>query len=116
LKTITALELAHWINSSAEASAEASIPKQKPIILDVREQWEWDLAHIDTSTHIPMGEITGRFGELDMNQAVVCVCHHGMRSMQVAMFLERQGFSTIFNLTGGIDAWSNHVDPSTARY
>jgi rhodanese-related sulfurtransferase len=112
VKTITALELSQWLNPSAGAA----LTSNKPIVLDVREQWEWDLAHIDSSTHIAMGEITSRFSELDNSRAVVCVCHHGMRSMQVAMYLERQGFSTIFNLTGGIDAWSNDVDPNTARY
>jgi rhodanese-related sulfurtransferase len=112
VNTITALELSQWINPSAGAASTSN----RPIVLDVREQWEWDLAHINSSTHIPMGEITARFNELDSSQAVVCVCHHGMRSMQVAMYLKRQGFSTIFNLTGGIDAWSNDVDPNTARY
>jgi rhodanese-related sulfurtransferase len=112
LKTITAPELALWLNSKANDPSSAA----KPLVLDVREQWEWELAHIDSSVHIPMGEITSRVHELDASQTVVCVCHHGMRSMQVAMFLERQGFSTVFNLTGGIDAWSNQVDPNTARY
>lgn len=112
MKTITALELSQWLNPSAGAP----LTSNGPIVLDVREQWEWDLAHIDSSTHIPMSEITSRFSELDNSQAVVCVCHHGMRSMQVAMYLERQGFSTIFNLTGGVDAWSNDVDSNMARY
>jgi rhodanese-related sulfurtransferase len=112
LKTITAKELAQWVNPIASTPMASN----QPIVLDVREQWEWDLAHIDPSVHIPMSQITSRFNELDNSRAVVCVCHHGMRSMQVAMYLERQGFSAIFNLTGGIDAWSNDVDPNTARY
>jgi rhodanese-related sulfurtransferase len=112
LKTITAKELTQWLNPSVGTS----FTSKQPIVLDVREQWEWDLAHINPSVHIPMGQITSRFSELDTNTAIVCVCHHGMRSMQVAIFLERQGFSSVFNLTGGIDAWSNDVEPNTARY
>ena len=65
---------------------------------------------------VPMGELAGRLGELDPAQPVVCVCHHGARSAQVVAFLERLGFESVYNLAGGIDAWSQDVDPKVARY
>lgn len=87
-----------------------------PVMLDVREGWEHQTARIENSQWIPMGEIAARFGELDREAEIVVICHHGGRSMQVAMFLERQGFSRIFNLTGGVDAWARTVDPTVPLY
>jgi rhodanese-related sulfurtransferase len=96
----------------------------KPLLLDVREPWEFALAaiHIDglRTLHIPMNEIPGRLAELDeargAAQPVVCICHHGMRSAQVVAFLERQGMADVYNLAGGVDAWSAQVDPGVPRY
>ncbi len=85
-------------------------------VLDVREPWEWALGRIDGSVHIPMREIPARIAELDPARPVVCVCHHGVRSMHVANFLAHQGFESVINLTGGIDAWSRQVDPSVPLY
>lgn len=91
-----------------------------PLLLDVREDWEVALAAIElpgaTLRHIRMGEIAERFTELPAGQPIVCLCHHGVRSQQVAAFLEHQGFEQVFNLSGGIDAWASQVDPSLARY
>lgn len=91
-----------------------------PVLLDVREEWEVQLAPLAVegfaTVHIPMGQIPARVAELPQDQAIVCFCHHGMRSLQVAHFLERQGLSPVFNLHGGIDAWSTRVDPTVARY
>ncbi len=85
-------------------------------ILDVREQWERELCHVPDSIHIAMGEIPGRLGDLDPARPVAVLCHHGMRSMQVALFLADQGFPAVANITGGIDRWASEVDPSLARY
>jgi rhodanese-related sulfurtransferase len=91
-----------------------------PVLLDVREDWEVAVAPLAvagfSTVHIPMNQIPARLAELDANSSTVCFCHHGMRSLQVALFLERQGFTSVFNLHGGIDAWSTQVDPSVARY
>lgn len=87
-----------------------------PFLLDVREAWEHERARIANSVLIPMGEIQGRLAELDPDAEVVVICHHGGRSMQVAAFLERQGFSKVHNLTGGVDAWARTVDPSMPVY
>jgi rhodanese-related sulfurtransferase len=93
---------------------------QSPLLLDVREPWEFALAAIRIdglrTLHIPMNEVPGRLNELDAAQPVVCICHHGMRSAQVVAFLERQGFEAAYNLAGGIDAWSAQVDAGVPRY
>lgn len=88
----------------------------KPQLLDVREEWEFQTARIDGSTLIPMGLVATRVAELDPGAETVVICHHGGRSMQVAAFLERQGFSNVTNLTGGVDAWARAVDPSMPVY
>ena len=93
----------------------------KPVLLDVREPWEFALARIELAQartlHIPMMQIPARLTEIgDRREPVVCICHHGARSAQVAAFLEQQGFEAVYNLSGGLDAWSVEVDPGVARY
>ena len=87
-----------------------------PVVLDVREPWEIATASLKGSVTIPMHEITTRLSELSTTQPIVCLCHHGMRSLQVAMFLERNGFETVYNLAGGINAWSLDIDPTVPTY
>jgi rhodanese-related sulfurtransferase len=86
------------------------------VILDVREPFEIALAPFPGATHIPMGDIPSRLTELDPDRETVVVCHHGVRSAQVAMYLAQMGFESVLNLAGGIDAWSEDADPSTPRY
>jgi len=88
------------------------------LLLDCREQKEWDHVHIDGATLIPMSEIQDRVGELDdyRDGEVIVYCHHGGRSLQVAMWLAQQGFGNVLNMTGGIDAWAQQVDTSLVRY
>jgi len=86
------------------------------LILDVREPFEIVLAPFPGATHIPMGDIPSRLTELDPDRETVVVCHHGVRSAQVAMYLAQMGFERVLNLAGGIDAWSEDADPSTPRY
>ena len=86
------------------------------LILDVREPFEIALAPFPGATHIPMGDVTSRLTELDPDRETVVVCHHGVRSAQVAMYLAQMGFERVLNLAGGIDAWSEDADPSTPRY
>jgi rhodanese-related sulfurtransferase len=92
----------------------------RSLLLDVREPWEVEVAalRLDTATtrHIPLSQIPERLAELDPSQSIVCICHHGVRSRQVVAFLERQGFESVYNLAGGIDAWSALVDPTVPRY
>ncbi len=88
-----------------------------PLLLDVREQWEYDTAHIDGATLIPMNEIPARaFKELDEDSPILVLCHHGARSMSVAVWLRNQGFEQAQSVSGGIDAWSRNIDPAVPRY
>lgn len=87
-----------------------------PALLDVREAWEQDRALIAGSVALPMSQIVERMSELDADRDWVVICHHGMRSYQVAMYLERSGFPRVYNLQGGIDAWAREIDPGMPRY
>ena len=107
IKQISPAELAAWL---ADRSREA------PLLLDVREPWEHDKAKIAGSQLVPMGQVPARLAELDDEKEVVAICHHGGRSMQVAVFLEKNGFTRVHNLAGGIDAWSRTVDASVPLY
>jgi rhodanese-related sulfurtransferase len=103
--------------TAPELAARLADPSRpQPLLLDVRENWEVETCHIAGSTPIPMNLIPIRVNELDDDREIVCVCHHGARSMQVAAFLERNGFANVTNLTGGIHAWAVQVDPSMAKY
>lgn len=88
----------------------------KVVLLDVREQWEYDLARIDGATLIPMGEIQQRVNELNPEAEIIVYCHHGMRSFHATMFLRQSGFAKAQNLAGGIDGWSLRVDSAVPRY
>jgi rhodanese-related sulfurtransferase len=86
-------------------------------LVDVREPWETQLAPVPTTlVHIPMGQIATRLKELDPQAEIVVICRSGGRSMQVAQFLAAQGFTSLYNLTGGILAWSRDVDPNIPQY
>ena len=106
--------------SQLQALIDSLGPQARPVLLDVREAWEVQTASMSvpgaTTVHIPMNEVPQRLAELDAQQPLLSLCHHGMRSQQVAMFLDRQGFTQVFNVTGGIDAWSREVDPAVPRY
>lgn len=90
--------------------------ESQPVLLDVRELWEFDTCHLEGSLHIPMGEITRRLDELPNDQEIVVICHHGIRSMQVARFLLHNGFEKVINLSGGVDGWAKDVDPDMPLY
>jgi rhodanese-related sulfurtransferase len=86
-------------------------------LLDVREDWETRLAPVPSSlVHIPMGQVADRLSELDPQQETVVICRSGGRSLEVARFLQAQGFAAVFNLAGGILAWSRDVDPQIPQY
>jgi rhodanese-related sulfurtransferase len=86
-------------------------------LLDVREDWETQLAPVPTRlVHIPMGQVADRLSELDPHEDTVVICRSGGRSLQVANFLAAQGFASVFNLAGGILAWSRDVDPQIPQY
>ena len=107
MNQIRPTELAAWLKDAG---------REPPLLLDVREPWEFEKARIEGAALIPMREVPERVAELDGEREVVAICHHGGRSMQVAMFLEKQGFKRVHNLVGGIDAWSRTVDPAVPLY
>ena len=107
MQQLRARQLADWLADSQRTA---------PLLLDVREEWEFELCHIAGAQLMPMQTIPGRLGELDPDGEIVVICHHGMRSMNVARFLEGQGFTAIHNLVGGVAAWAEEVDPAMRRY
>jgi len=102
----------------ARAEAAKGPAQAAPLVLlDVREPWEFETARLPGSLLMPMGEVTSRaHNELDEDAHIVVLCHHGMRSLSVTMWLRGQGYERAQSLAGGIDAWSRTVDPSVPRY
>jgi rhodanese-related sulfurtransferase len=105
-------QLAAWLDSVKEFG--------NPVVLDVREPYELNLASIKANGFelitIPMGVIPPRLNELASSQPIACLCHHGGRSMQVASFLKERGFEHVANIAGGINAWAAELDPTVPRY
>ena len=91
---------------------------EKFLLLNVRNPDEHATANIAGAQLIPMGEIGNRLSELEprKNERIVVHCHHGGRSLRVTTFLKQQGFTQVQNMSGGIDAWSQHIDPKVPRY
>lgn len=87
-----------------------------PVLLDVREHWEDALCRIPGAVLIPMGELPGRVQELNPDAETVVICHHGVRSYHAARYLESLGFGDVVNLSGGVAAWADEVDPAMPRY
>ncbi|HWH83598.1 MAG TPA: rhodanese-like domain-containing protein [Burkholderiaceae bacterium] len=111
MQQLDARQLAAWPRTGAAPA---------PLLLDVREPWEFALAAIRIdgmrTLSMPMMSVPDRLAELDPLLPVVCICHHGARSAQVVAFLERQGFEAVYNLAGGVDAWSTEIDAAVPRY
>lgn len=107
MQHISAPELAAWLGDSS---------RPRPLLLDVRENWEFETCRIEGSAPVPMNAIPARLQELDEDAEIVCICHHGARSMAVVSFLERNGFTSVSNLTGGLHAWAVQVDSTMPRY
>ncbi len=105
-------QLSDWFAAAHEAG--------RPLVLDVREPWELQTASVAPEgfelLSIPMGSLPDRLAELDASRPIACLCHHGMRSLRVAGFLEHHGFERVANISGGIDAWSQERDPAVPRY
>jgi len=100
------------------ATDAAALLKQKGArLIDVREPWEFETARVEGSLLMPMGDVPSRaHQELDPEERLVVVCHHGIRSMNVTVWLRNQGFEQAQSVRGGIDAWATEVDPAIARY
>ena len=103
---------------SCEAVQAKRLRGDSFVLLDCREQDEWDYCHIDGATLIPMSELQSRVVELEQHRdsEIIVYCHHGVRSLQVAMWLQQQGFQQAASMAGGIEEWSLDVDPDVPRY
>jgi rhodanese-related sulfurtransferase len=104
---IAPAELAAW---------RADPARRAPVIVDVRESWEFEHCRIEGSLPIPLGQLPARCEDLDAGSELVLVCHHGSRSMQAAAWLARNGYPNVHNLAGGVEAWALDVDPTMPRY
>lgn len=107
MRNVGPQELQRWL---------ADRERRPPVLLDVREPWEYDYCHIKGSTLLPVAELLTRFEELDRMAEHVVICHHGTRSHRVRLFLESKGFQQVYNLTGGVHAWAHEVEPSMRKY
>jgi len=87
-----------------------------PVLLDVREPWEWNVCRVPGAILIPMRDLPARVAELDKDAETVVICHHGVRSYHAARYLETAGFGDVINLSGGVAAWADEVDPAMPRY
>jgi len=105
VQTITSVELKTKLDSG-----------EQPVLLDVREAWEYALCSIEGSINISMANIEQMLSELKANDETIVICHHGMRSFQVGNYLEGNGFTQIANLEGGVDAWAKTIDAEMAQY
>lgn len=105
IQTLTPIQLQQWRQQHPNT-----------ILLDVRENSEVAICQISGSLHIPMKYIPIRHNELPDDKPIVVYCHHGIRSLNVAHYLNHIGFEHIYNLSGGINAWANEIDPQMPRY
>lgn len=110
MQHLTPQQLAHLISTRRQQGADSLV------LLDVREPQEWAICRIDGSQLMPMQTVPVRLVELNPEHEIVCICHHGMRSAQVAHYLERHGFDNVLNLTGGVEAWATQIEPTMQRY
>ncbi len=107
IRQLQATELQEWL---------ADTTREQPLVLDVREPWEHEVCNIAGSRLLPMQNIPARVKELPTDTDIVVLCHHGMRSLQVAQFLKQSGLERVSNLSGGIAAWAAQVDPDMSQY
>jgi len=111
MKTLHVQELGAFLDAEAE---------RQPVLLDVREAWEVKLAPLliagTPTLHLPMNEVPAHLGQFQPTQPIVCFCHHGMRSAQVVALLMQRGLQDVYNLDGGIAAWSTLIDSDVPQY
>jgi rhodanese-related sulfurtransferase len=94
----------------------AHLQTASPLLLDVREPWEFDICRIDGSVNLPMGQVLQRLEELQSADEIVVICHHGVRSRQVIRYLQQMLPARLINLDGGVEAWARDVDRDMPVY
>lgn len=102
--------------TARELHAKLQGGEDQALLLDVREPWEFNICRIDGARLIPMRQIPDTCDRLDPEREIVVICHHGIRSQQVALYLEHKGFKRIINLQGGVAGWALDVDPTMPTY
>ncbi len=107
MQQLSARQLKEWLDDPGRTS---------PILVDVREPWEFEICHIPGARPIPIRAIAARHYDLSKDADIVVICHHGARSYQVCVLFEQLGFSRICNLLGGMAGWTRDVDPSLPSY
>lgn len=107
MKQIHPHELKAWLEHPS---------RKQPILVDVREPWEYRYCHIEGSLLVPLRRVSERLTDLDPEAEIVMVCHHGVRSYRAGLFLEGAGFTHVYNLQGGVDAWARDADPTMCKY
>ena len=94
----------------------AHLQQARPLLVDVREPWEFEICHIADSINIPMSQAVQQLDRFDRADEIVVICHHGIRSRQVIHYLEQREIENLVNLDGGVDAWAREVDPDMPVY
>ncbi|BBP01924.1 rhodanese-like domain-containing protein [Sulfuriferula nivalis] len=107
MQQLSAAQLNEWLSNPS---------RTQPILLDVREPWEYQIAHLSNAQLMPMHTVPEQMQTLDKQAPVVVICHHGVRSMHIARLLEHHQFTDLYNLSGGINAWAHSVDLDMAVY
>jgi rhodanese-related sulfurtransferase len=102
--------------NAQELKAHLETCDQQPLLLDVRQPWEFEVCKIENSVLLPMSQITTEYNTLDFDRETVVICHHGIRSRRVGRYLEQAGFSNIINLSGGVAQWAQTVDKDMPTY
>ncbi|MBG7610077.1 MAG: sulfurtransferase [Anaerolineae bacterium] len=102
--------------SALQLKAYLESCEQQPLLLDVRQPWEFDVCRIENSLLLPMSQIPTEAGSLDSERETVIICHHGIRSRSVGRYLEQAGFGNIINLSGGVAQWAKTVDNQMPTY
>ena len=104
------------MHSMSVTQLAAHLLTAKPLLLDVREPWEFEICHIKGSINIPMGQIPNELAQLQNSDEIIVICHHGIRSQNVIRFLQQQSVEGLVNLDGGVDAWAREVDLDMPLY
>jgi len=94
----------------------AHLENASPLLLDVREPWEFDICNIDGSVNLPMGQIPQNMDRFRDVEEIIVICHHGIRSQQVIWFMQQLHEIELINLDGGVDAWAREIDPDMPVY
>lgn len=94
----------------------AHLQTANPLLLDVREPWEFDICHIEGSVNVPMGQVMHALDDIDDADETIVICHHGIRSQRVIYYLQQHSIENLVNLDGGVDAWARQVDRDMPVY